>query len=184
MSCIKVESSFATEKTCLIIDFEMPIKKSLKGDCYYTGKEVTPKGDGFCANLERVGSVMSSNKDDDQLWQALPSSTGRLKWYKIPSPTPVDQSAIIASIFLKGSRKIKKEQHFKKEEIGSKSKKSVSIKKESAEKDTKIKKGEKPLKFTRTERTTKAKKTTTKKRSSRNPITTKKRVYMKKSKSL
>ncbi len=69
----------------------MPICKGTY--TYYTGKEPSPKGLGFCAQTEKVGK-RCRGKDGD-MWMVHEDSIGRLYWKRIPSPKKCPEGKIL-----------------------------------------------------------------------------------------
>ena len=51
---------------------------------YYTGKEPSPKGLGYCAHSERVGSLRRGN--DGDMWIVQQDKNHRLSWKKVGTP--------------------------------------------------------------------------------------------------
>jgi hypothetical protein len=55
-----------------------PCRKDSKR--HYTGDEPSPKGYGFCAHNERIGTVKQGNHDPSKLYIVKPDKNGRKSW--------------------------------------------------------------------------------------------------------
>lgn len=64
--------------------------KCINGSGSFTGKEPSPKGVGFCARNENIGTVKKGG--DGKMWVVKTTSKGVKRWTKVKSATkPVKQ---------------------------------------------------------------------------------------------
>lgn len=104
--------------------------------CRYTGSELSPKGLGFCAHLQREG-VKKIGADGNK-WEVRSDVNGRLRWVKASS---VKRAITKIKIGKKKAGKTKSEPKRKAVKKSGAAKKSTSIKKGSAvKKPSRVKK--------------------------------------------